>query len=186
MTGNEIGEKFGLDTELEGSPLRMVYKLLGNKEYDLSKLIPKVKIPKFVAEYIEACKNYYADPIGIGKAMNPIYMVDEMTDEFHQWLLGNTTDIDNQHQDLFACAWIYGYEIEQEERFILPMVGTYGKDNTKLYVSKTGERWTVNRCFADPRVTIPTVTQSQIDDAPEWVRTIAKDKVKVGDEKINE
>lgn len=108
MTGEEIGRKLGSD---ESQTLIATWLLLGNKEYDTSKLIPKVKIPKYVADYIDKCK----------RTNDSIYesmvksQYNKGNQKIYEWLMNNDsqlTDCDNQ--EAYAGAWVNGYEIEQE------------------------------------------------------------------------
>lgn len=70
----------------------------------------KVKIPQFVADWIEACKENLA--IGLYIAMNPDFMKQwNKSDKLISWV----RKINNQN--LFARAWLDGYEVEKEKRY---------------------------------------------------------------------
>lgn len=79
----------------------------------------KVVVPKFVAEWIEECKNkkcilYFAmAPNKIPKAVN-------------EWLTYDGND------DIFARAWLDGYEVEQERLYVVT-------DGNKLYLKEFDE-----------------------------------------------
>lgn len=66
----------------------------------------KVKIPKFVAEYLEECKGY-----PLRRAM---FNFSRMSGKTAEWLYSFS------NQELFARAWLDGYEVE-EELYILPV-----------------------------------------------------------------
>lgn len=83
----------------------------------------KVKVPKFVADWIEYCKN---TSLSIARAL----MVSE--DDFYNYanqkdhlellyFLGSMIN-----QEKFAKAWLYGYEVEQEKRYLVEMKGIAG------------------------------------------------------------
>ncbi|MFS9221735.1 DUF1642 domain-containing protein [Streptococcus australis] len=83
----------------------------------------KVKIPKFVADWIEYCKNTF---LSLARAL----MVSE--DDFYNYanqkdhlellyFLGSMIN-----QEKFAKAWIYGYEVEREKRYLVKMKGIAG------------------------------------------------------------
>lgn len=91
----------------------------------------KVKIPKFVADWIEYCKNTF---LSLARAL----MVSE--DDFYNYanqkdhlellyFLGSMIN-----QEKFAKAWLYGYEVEQEKRYLVEMkrIAGYGR-----YLNKT-------------------------------------------------
>lgn len=71
----------------------------------------KVVVPKFVAEWIEKCKNVNFS------------LRDAMTDarnheELNTWFLGSNEDKGVYYnQETFARAWSDGYEIEQEKLY---------------------------------------------------------------------
>ncbi|WPP08534.1 DUF1642 domain-containing protein [Pediococcus inopinatus] len=176
MTGEEIGKRLGI-FGFSSNDTRAAYQLDWDTDYDLLKLISKVKIPKFVADYIKYCK---CEACGIGQAMQPEYMTSDMPDKIERWFTENSNDVNCEHEELFAKAWIYSYEIEPEDKFILPMEGTHGADSTTMYAIKIGGYWTANKYYDDMRAALPTVTKSQIDTAPDWVKAIKP--VKVSDE----
>lgn len=66
-----------------------------------------VKVPQFVADWIETSKSVY-NLSGAMKYGSP---------EVNKWLdnLGN--------QDLFARAWLDGYEVEKKKRYLVKMKG---------------------------------------------------------------
>ena len=70
----------------------------------------KVTIPQFVAEYIEHKKNEDYHLLG---AMAEIRS--HKNKEIDEWF----TDDDNM--ELFARAWLDGYEVEKEKRYIVPL-----------------------------------------------------------------
>ena len=72
----------------------------------------KVKVPPFVADWIEACKENLA--IGLYIAMNPDFMKQwNKSDKLISWI----RKINNQ--DLFARAWLDGYEVGREKRYLV-------------------------------------------------------------------
>src|SRR5699024_786289 len=75
-------------------------------------LVPKQElpvIPKFVAEWIEEAKGRH----------HSLYeaMADYCSPEMNQWIQ------DFYHSDLFAKAWLNGYEIEQEPKYYAKIKG---------------------------------------------------------------
>ena len=70
----------------------------------------KVKVPQFVADWIDVCKEHLTT--SLYTAMNPNFMK------------GNSQSFDlilwikkTSNQDIFARAWLDGYEVEKEKRY---------------------------------------------------------------------
>ncbi|MFS9017820.1 DUF1642 domain-containing protein [Streptococcus cristatus] len=74
----------------------------------------KVTIPQFVVDWIEVCKENLA--IGLYTAMNPDFLEQwNKSDELICWIRKTS------NQELFALAWIFGYEVEKEKRYRISM-----------------------------------------------------------------
>ena len=72
---------------------------------DKSKI--KAKVPQFVADWIEKCKN---NGICLGHAL---YCSGEAQDKrVYRWVVK-----DLSHQETFARAWLDGYEVEKEKKY---------------------------------------------------------------------
>lgn len=70
----------------------------------------KVKIPQMVADWIDVCKENLA--IGLYTAMNPDFLEQwNKSDELICWIRKTS------NQELFARAWLDGYEVEKEKRY---------------------------------------------------------------------
>lgn len=75
---------------------------------DKSKI--KVKVPQFVADWIEVCKEHLTT--SLYTAMNPNFMKENnQSFDFILWIKKTS------NQDLFARAWLDGYEVEKEKRY---------------------------------------------------------------------
>ena len=66
----------------------------------------KVKVPQFVADWIESRKNIYT--------LKGLFSSDHMPESVESWIA-----CDNEKCELMAKAWIYGYEVEEEKQYIL-------------------------------------------------------------------
>lgn len=64
----------------------------------------KVKIPQFVADWIEKCKN---------KEKSLLDALLYTPEKVNSWV-GNS-----ENQETFAIAWIFGYEVEKEKRYLV-------------------------------------------------------------------
>lgn len=68
-----------------------------------------VKVPQFVADWIEKCKR----GLSIRQAMSQVQVGIEVDD----WLMKVDADGAFVNQDLFARAWLVGYEVEKEPKY---------------------------------------------------------------------
>lgn len=100
------------------------YKELENGSFDIGALVvcqlilkdleqldepEKVKIPQFVAEWIEKCKEKEKS------LLNSLLYTPEGV---NSWVSNS------ENQETFARAWLDGYEIEKERRYTVVMKGT--------------------------------------------------------------
>ena len=85
----------------------------------------KVKVPQFVADWIEVCKEHLTT--SLYTAMNPNFMK-ENNQSFDLILWIKKTS----NQDLFARAWLDGYEVEEEKQYLVKIKAT------KHYLVKDG------------------------------------------------
>lgn len=76
----------------------------------------KVKVPQFVADWIEVCKAHLTSSLYTG--MNPNFMK-ENNQSFDLILWIKKTS----NQELFARAWLDGYEVEEEKRYLVRFKG---------------------------------------------------------------
>ena len=68
----------------------------------------KIKVPQFVADWIENSKQ---EKRNLRNALN------NGSEKMRLWLL------DQENYDLFARAWLDGYEVEKEKRYLVKMKG---------------------------------------------------------------
>lgn len=73
----------------------------------------KVVVPKFVADWIEECEEKEKT------LLNSLLYTPEGV---NSWV-GNS-----DNQELFAQAWIFGYEVEEEPKYIVKLKGVYHGD----------------------------------------------------------
>ena len=73
-----------------------------------------VKVPQLVADWIEVCKEHLTT--SLYTAMTPNFMKEHnQSFDFILWIKKAS------NQDLFARAWLDGYEVEEEERYLVKM-----------------------------------------------------------------
>lgn len=82
-------------------------------------LFPKPVVKQYVADWIDACKENLA--IGLYTAMNPNFLKQwNKSDELICWIKKA------RNQDIFARAWVDGYEVEKETRYTVEVKGIIG------------------------------------------------------------
>lgn len=79
----------------------------------------KVKVPQFVADWITHSKN-------IGSSLFGAMSIFEENFEIKKWMQWA------ENQETFALAWIFGYEVEEEKRYLVKIKAT------KHYIAKDG------------------------------------------------
>ena len=85
----------------------------------------KVKVPQFVADWIEVCKEHLTT--SLYTAMNPDFMKENnQSFDFILWIKKTS------NQETFARAWLDGYEVEKEKRYLVKIRAT------KHYIAKDG------------------------------------------------
>lgn len=93
-------------------------KKVSNVEYNHK----VVKVPQFIAEWIEKCKKNDS----LGECLNGYYSPIAVQDDVVDWMSNNDNDLK------VANAWLDGYEVEEEPK-------CYIKVGDKLYFKNWGE-----------------------------------------------
>lgn len=94
---------------------------------------PKPIVPQCVADWIDVCKENLA--IGLYTAMNPDFLKQwNKSDELICWIKKA------RNQDIFARAWVDGYEVEKEPRYTVRVKGI-NRANQWLAFGKLTECW---------------------------------------------
>ena len=76
----------------------------------------KVKVPQCVADWIEVCKTFKHFVVSLSFALQPIaWEKNNLSDKCINWLM------DANNQELFARAWLDGYEVEDEKRYFVKL-----------------------------------------------------------------
>lgn len=92
----------------------------------------KVKIPQMVADWIKKCKTFEYFITGLSFALQPsVWEVNGLSGECIEWLK------DAENQEIFARAWLDGYDVEKEKRYII----TLKSSGQKLYYHTENENY---------------------------------------------
>ena len=95
----------------------------------------KVTIPQFVADWIGVCKEHLTSALYL--AMTPSFLkANNQSIEFISWIEKK------ENQELFARAWLDGYEVEKEKRYRVKMKGV--GDISFLNHDLQGDSWFIN------------------------------------------
>ena len=112
-------ETLNINDIIAGQSTDMVIK---NQVLDIISQIDepqKVIIPKFVAEWIEVCKR---SGWHLQKAL---YRLDD-DEKVGDWAYDENDDLIFEKVDVFARAWLDGYEIEQEKLYTVEIPDPHG------------------------------------------------------------
>ena len=107
-----------------------------------------VKVPQFVADWIEECKK--KGDLSLGGA------IQLPCPEIYEWLM------DWEKQELFAQAWIFGYEVEKEKRYRVKIKGNI-KENMLVY-GELLERYFFTKSFSLDNA-IHSHTRKELEEA---------------------
>ncbi|HEM1008942.1 TPA: DUF1642 domain-containing protein [Listeria monocytogenes] len=155
-----------LMVRLDKQPLRVNY--LFNQNH--VRKVKLVKVPQFVADWIEYCKKHC---LVLSEALEDDYENSCMSEAVTDWF-----EDCSENQELFARAWLDGYEIEQELLYYIKMI-----DSDDGYVNlnlKTGEYITASKGNFDDFKT--KFTEEQIKNMDERYWAFAVPVEEVGDE----
>ncbi|EAF3633066.1 DUF1642 domain-containing protein [Listeria monocytogenes] len=129
-----LGElKQGVVTEIEETENAISYQIKYSGEMgmtwlderDLLSPAPVLKVPQFVADWISRRRQE-----GYNLIWSISYENNDMPDEMYEWL---TSTADNQ--ELFARAWLDGYEVEKEPLYYVRLpLSTWNDDAAELEV----------------------------------------------------
>jgi len=108
----------------------------------------KVVVPQFVADWIEKCK---------AKEKNLLNSLVYTPEGVNSW-------VDNsENQETFARAWLDGYEVEKEKRYLVRIIGITNY-NSYLNYHKEEDKWTI-----ESRVEIDAIrtehTRKEVEEA---------------------
>ena len=102
----------------------------------------KVTIPQFVADWIEYCKRHNFTLFG---CLEPVDIFESLAGEIFEGDIRKCIGWCRRESDKIARAWLDGYEVEKEERYLVKIKGNI-KENTLVY-GELSERYFFTKCF---------------------------------------
>ena len=87
----------------------------------------KTIVPQFVADWIEKCKAIKEFKVSLAYALNSeVWSENNLSDKCIDWLYNAN------NQEIFARAWLDGYEVEKEKRYSVKIKGEI-EENLLVY-----------------------------------------------------
>nr|DAK10904.1 MAG TPA: Protein of unknown function (DUF1642) [Bacteriophage sp.] len=131
----ELGDDYGSMKYRSGYEQgKLEGEWVGNQLKDADKVrkeLNRVKVPQFVAEWIEVCKEHLTSSLYL--AMTPSFLKSNNQGiELTLWIKKN--------EETFARAWLDGYEVEKEKRYRVKVKGICGNHET-LNREKHSNKW---------------------------------------------
>lgn len=148
----ELGDDYGSMKYREGYDQgKFEGEWVGNQLKDADKIrqeLNKPVIPQFVADWIEECK---------AKEKRLLTALLYTTEKVNSW-------VDNsENQELFALAWILGYEAEEEKRYYIRLKGVDENYNYLNYI-KHLNAWVLAEIKTDKKFRT-THTKKELEEA---------------------
>ena len=120
----------------------------------------KVVVPQLVADWIKYCKFTNVD----------LYHALEMGDLYFYNYANQKDDLKlkefletEKNQEIFARAWLDGYEIEKEKRYLVKLKGVEGDD---CYLNRVNSKWIIAGSDDHPVLDIYTHhTRKELEEA---------------------
>ena len=141
-----------LDKRLTRSTIKFENDLTVTLPNSLIHFKEKVVIPKFVADWIEECKN---DDFHLFGAMEGISSNQKKLDYWFR---------EDDNMELFARAWLDGYEVEEEKRYYVRFKGMESGDFNYLNFIKFQHAWVLSSIKLDKKFRTEH-TKKQLEEA---------------------
>ncbi|EKS1848193.1 DUF1642 domain-containing protein [Listeria monocytogenes] len=146
--------KQGVVTEIKASNFDISYQVksefmgtLWVTERDLVAPTPVLKVPQFVGDWISRCKQK-----GYDLFLSIDYDDSDMPYEMYNWLT-----FSDENQELFARAWLDGYEVEKEPLYWVQLIeGASGYLNVRndgiQFINSSGQTAELKTRFTEKEI----------------------------------
>ena len=154
----ELGSDYGLMKYRSGYEQgKLEGAWVGNQLKDADKIrqeLNRVKVPQFVAEWIEVCKEHLTSSLYL--AMTPSFLKSNNQGiELTLWIKKN--------EETFARAWLDGYTVEKEKRYYIRLKGVDENYNYLNYI-KHLNAWVLAEIKTDKKFRT-THTKKELEEA---------------------
>lgn len=120
----------------------------------------KPVVPQFVADWLEVCKENLA--IGLFVATNPnVLEVNNQSAETIYWLKSA------RNQEIFAKAWLYGYEVEKEKLYTARLKLISRKESSYINKNKATKTLFIDDSLFDEDFKVH-FTQAELEEIEVW------------------
>lgn len=113
----------------------------------------KPAVPQFVADWIEECKN---DDFHLLGAMESISSNRKKLDYWFR---------EDDNMEIFARAWLDGYEVEEEKRYTVKLKAVLGQYLGRYYLNNEKLTPQFTRTQFTGRDELPTFTRKELEEA---------------------
>ena len=158
---HEFGEGFGSIKYREGFEQgKLEGAWVGNQLKDADKIrqeLNKPVVPQFVADWIEESKSKGWDLLA-----SMSFVVSAKNKKVTKWFYSG------ENKNIFALAWILGYEVEEEKRYLVKIKGV---SEERCYLKRVGGKWIFGELFEHPTIDIHVNhTRKELENADfSWV-----------------
>ena len=129
----KFGEEFGSKKYRDGYEQgKFEGEWVGQQLKDADKIrqeLNKPVVPQFVADWIEKVK---------GRKLTLYYALDHSPERMNLWL----NEDEANRQNTFARAWLDGYDVEKEKRYLVKIKGI---DSDDCYLKRVRSNWIISK-----------------------------------------
>lgn len=120
---------------------------------------PKVKVSQEEADMLENAKH---------PTLRPSYMITEYSNSHKGNILGNDLE------DRLMCAYVNGYTVEKEKKYMVELDGLVTTDGAKQYLTNKNGKWFASRRMSGLH---QGFTDEELNEAPEWAQQLNHEEV---------
>lgn len=125
----------------------------------------KVVIPQYVADWIEYCKRNSFTLFG---CFDPVNMFESLVGEDFEGDARKCIRWCRKESSTFALAWLFGYEIEEEKKYIVKVNNTMEASKYLKY-DKVVKKWYFGMTSGSDTVRLYHTKEELIEGGFEWV-----------------
>lgn len=163
---SKILKEFGSDFEL--NKFQEGFKTgswIGRQLINADKIRQKLNkpvIPQFVADWIDYCKRHNFTLFG---CLDPEGGFESLTNETFKGDIRKCIRWCRKESNIFARAWLYGYEVEKEPKYTVKVKGVLGQYLGKYYLNNEELIPQFIRTQFTGKEKLPTFTRKELEEA---------------------